>query len=88
VWMAFPSVNIPFEQLLAGRNPDDESIMLPMQRFVQGGHRSGIPGKIREFENSGKIRELSGNLTKNQGKSQSGRFFFKFCLKNVINRQI
>jgi hypothetical protein len=37
---------------------------------LQGGHalwKSGKPGKLREFDNSGKIREMSGNFCCAQG---------------------
>src|SRR6218665_1522375 len=34
VWMAFPSINSAFDQLLTDKSPDEESLMLTIQRFV------------------------------------------------------
>src|SRR6218665_1676936 len=34
VWMAFPSINSAFDQLLTDRSPDEESLMLTVQKFV------------------------------------------------------
>jgi len=35
--------------------------------LVQGAYNSGKPGNLREFVNSGKFRENSGNLKFTQG---------------------
>ena len=34
VWLAFPSINSAFDQLLTDKSPDEESLMLTVQRFV------------------------------------------------------
>ena len=34
VWMAFPSINSAFDQLLTDKSPDEKSLMLRVQRFV------------------------------------------------------
>jgi len=33
VWMAFPSINSAFDQLLTDKSPNEESLMLTVQRF-------------------------------------------------------
>src|SRR6218665_835197 len=34
VWMAFPSINSAFDQLLTDKSPDEKPLMLTVQRFV------------------------------------------------------
>jgi len=47
--------------------------------FTQGAFNSGIPGKLREFFNSGNLRENSGNFKFTQGIFVSVIMGIEFC---------
>jgi len=42
---------------------------------IQGGHKHGKPGILRDFSEHGKLREFSGNCVQPQGKIVTTRVF-------------
>jgi len=43
--------------------------------ILQGGHKPGKPGILRDFSEHGKLREFSGNYVQPQGKIVTDKVF-------------
>jgi len=46
-----------------------------MMRFIQGGHKPGKPGILRDFSEHGKLRNFSGNSVQLWGKIVANKVF-------------
>ena len=56
--------------------------------LVQGGHKPGKPGILRDFSENGKLREFSGNYVQPQGKIVTNKVLLvhhsNICVKPLL----
>jgi len=60
------------------------------RRIIQGGHKPGKPGILRDFSEHGTLREFSGNSAQSQGKIVTSKVFLvrhsNISVKQLLTR--